>query len=261
MTTCLAFGTFRRMDAESLKREFRRFFGREAEGIAAAPGRVNRIGEHTDYNDGFVLPIAIERRTLAAWAPREDGRLHLNSMQQPDKPAEVRLSGTLEPGEPAWANYPKGVAVELMQHGVVMSGCDILFDSDMPLNAGLSSSAALEVAAAVVMLKVCGAWLPPGDLARLCQKAEVEFVGAPCGIMDQSISIMARPGHALLLDCRTVQTKQIPFNDPRAVLLVADTQVKHDIGEGGYPQRRRQCEQAASALGVRSLRDADVERV
>jgi galactokinase len=149
----------------------------------------------------------------------------------------------------------------LMKHGVEPAGCNVLFDSDVPLNAGLSSSASLEVATATALLAAAGATVPPAELAKLCQRAENHFAGAPCGIMDQSISIMGQAGHALLLDCRSLETRQVPFDDPQAVLLVADTQVKHDIGDGGYPQRRRQCEAAAKKLGVPALRDVDMDRV
>lgn len=253
--------TFRRMNTHAVKDAFRSMFRRAAKGVVSGPGRVNLIGEHTDYNDGFVLPIAIEKRTLAAWSPRDDGRIAFASLQQPGKGVEIDLCEPITPAKPAWANYPKGVAVELMQAGVELVGCDVLFDSDVPLNAGLSSSASLEVAAAMALLSAADATLPQAKLAKLCQRAENIFAGAPCGIMDQSISIMGKAGHALLLDCRDLATKHVPFNDPRTVLLVVDTQVKHDIGDGGYPQRRRQCEESAKLLGVAALRDATMPQV
>lgn len=249
------------MNAQSIQTAFASIFGQRPAGVVRAPGRVNLIGEHTDYNDGFVLPIAIERHTLAAWAPRDDGRIAFVSRQQPGGDVEIDLREEILPGRPAWANYPKGVAAELRRAGVPLVSCSVLFDSNVPLNAGLSSSASLEVATAGALLAAAGATLPPAELARLCQRAENHFAGAPCGIMDQSISVLGRRGHALLLDCRSLETTHVPFDDPQAVLLVVDTQVKHDIGDGGYPLRRRQCEQAAGILGVRALRDATLEQV
>ncbi len=249
------------MNTQAVKDAFRSTFSRSAKGVVSGPGRVNLIGEHTDYNDGFVLPIAIEKQTLAAWGPRDDGRCTFSSVQQPGNGVEIDLCEPITPGKPAWANYPKGVAAELMQAGVELVGCDVLFDSDVPLNAGLSSSASLEVATAMALLTAAGAKLPQDKLAKLCQRAENIFAGAPCGIMDQSISIMGTKGHALLLDCRDLATKHVPFNDPRAVLLVVDTQVKHDIGDGGYPLRRKQCEEAAALLGVSALRDTTMAQV
>ena len=242
--------------------DFRGVFGRAAEGCIQAPGRVNLIGEHTDYNDGFVLPIAIERHVRARWARRADRTVRLHSLQAA-APAEVGLDDELKPAPGAWHNYPVGVLVEVRRAGVPLAGADILFDSDVPLGGGLSSSAALEVATALALM--AGAGRPRAvdgrELALLCQRAENHFAGAPCGIMDQSIVVMAQAGRAMLLDCRTGQTRHVPFDDPRLVLLVANTLVKHDIGEGGYPLRRRQCHEAAKLLGVAALRDASPEAV
>ena len=246
------------MDIENIKKEFANSFGRAAKGVFRAPGRVNLIGEHTDYNDGFVLPIAIERCTASAWAPRDDGRCCFVSAQQ-SEPVEIDLCEPVKPGKPTWGNYCKGVVAGLLQRGLTLTGVDVFFDSDVPLNAGLSSSASLEVATAVTMLAACEATVPKGELAALCQRAENVFAGAPCGIMDQSISIMGQAGHALLLDCRSLETRQIPFDFPKAVLLVCDTQVSHDIGNGEYPARRAQCEQAAEILGVKALRDTNLD--
>jgi len=151
------------------------------------------------------------------------------------------------------------VAAGLVARGVELAGADVLFDSDVPLGGGLSSSASLEVATAFALLSAAGrlGTIPDRELALICQKAEHEFAGAPCGIMDQSIAIMGQAGRALLLDCRSGQTRQIPFDDPGVVLLVADTQVKHEISDGGYAARRKQCESAAAKLGLKALRDAD----
>jgi len=256
------------VNTSELKRAFEAAFGRPAAGVVRAPGRVNLIGEHTDYNDGFVLPIAIERETQAAIALRDD-RLVTFRSRQADGDGAVDLDAEIAAGSPAWANYPKGVAAGLKAHGVALAGCDILFDSDVPIGGGLSSSASLEVAAAMALI-AAGAprgiadeapAVEPRQMALICQKAEHEFAGAPCGIMDQSIAVMGRAGRALLLDCRSGRTRQIPFDDPDVVLLVADTQVSHDISDGGYAARRSQCESAAAKLGLKALRDADMSAV
>ena len=250
------------MQTDNVKAAFAATYHREPAGVVRAPGRVNLIGEHTDYNDGFVLPIAIDRQTLAASAPRDDAMVVLTSLQ--GGPAEsVNVDAAIVPGANVWTNYPKGVAAGLLARGIELRGADILFDSDVPIGGGLSSSASLEVAAAMAMLAAAGKLgaVPDDELAKLCQHAENTFAGAPCGIMDQSIAVMGRAGQALLLDCRNGATRQIPFDDPNVVLLVADTQVKHDIADGGYAARREQCHTAAAKLGVAALRDAAPQRV
>ncbi len=241
---------------------FADIFARPPEGAFRAPGRVNLIGEHTDYNDGFVLPIAIERQAVAAWAGRDDRVLRFHSAQL-GRTVRADLDGELAPVAGSWGNYPVGVAVELLGAGVALRGADVLIDSDVPLGGGLSSSAALEVAVALALMAAAGRpdAVAGRELALLCQRAENHFAGAPCGIMDQSIAVMARPGRAMLLDCRSGEARHVPFDDPAVVLLVADTQVKHDIGEGGYPLRRRQCQAAAGRLGVRALRDVSPEKL
>ncbi len=248
------------MIPESLTDAFQQHFGQPAQGAAQAPGRVNLIGEHTDYNDGFVLPIAIERKTWALWAPREDGKVHLASLQA-DAPAELDLDDSVEPGEPAWTNYPRGVLAGLIEAGVPVGGVNLLFDSDVPIGGGLSSSASLEVATARALLDAAGQpeAIAGLDLARLCQRAEHEFAGTPCGIMDQAIAILAQADRALLLDCRSGEPTQVPFDNPDVVLLVADTRVKHDLTDGGYAARRQQCYEAAEMLGLPSLRDATTD--
>ena len=243
---------------QELRDEFETLYGRDAGGAVRAPGRVNLIGEHTDYNDGFVLPIAIERQTVAFFAPRQDGTINLTSLQA-HPAARIRLEGPIEPGEPKWANYCRGVAALLRERGVELTGADVLFASDLPVGGGVSSSAALEVATALALLAAAdqaGA-VAGRELALLCQRAENEFAGAPCGIMDQSVVVGAEAGCAMLLDCRTGQAQHVPLENPDVVVLVADTQVKHEVGGGAYAQRRRQCHEVAAALGVKSLRDAD----
>jgi galactokinase len=247
------------MDIQELMSRFESLYGHPAVGACSAPGRVNLIGEHTDYNGGFVLPIAIERRTVALYSPREDDVVNFSSLQAGEYGLSVHLGQTIVPMEmPKWANYCKGVLAALREKGLKLRGANLLMDSDVPLGGGLSSSASLEVATAWALLDVAGLQgvLSDGELAALCQKAENVYAGAPCGIMDQSIAVMGQAGQALLLDCRSGQTRHIPFSDPNLVLLVADTQVKHSIGDGGYPARRKQCHDAAAKLGVAMLRDA-----
>ena len=241
---------------EQLRTDFYAAFGREPAGAARAPGRVNLIGEHTDYNGGFVLPIAIEREVAAAYAPREDSIVRFHSVHAGET-AAIDLGHELTPTPGAWSNYPAGVAAELLAAGARLAGADVLLESTVPVGGGLSSSAALEVATALALMAATGAprAIDGHDLAALCQRAENDFAGAPCGIMDQSIAVMGREGMAMLLDCRSGEIRHVAFNDPAMTLLVADTQVKHDIGEGGYPLRRRQCTEAAGVLGVESLRD------
>jgi len=244
------------MNAQDVRKQFAAVCGRPGEGAVRAPGRVNLIGEHTDYNDGFVLPIAIERDTVAVWGRRADRVIRFVS-RQAHEPAEIDLAGPVKRGQPAWANYCKGVAAGLIRAGVDLPGADVLLSGDVPLGGGLSSSASLEVATGLALLAAARAKMEPYELAKLCQKAEHEFAGAPCGIMDQAIAVLAQAGRALLLDCRDGAVKQIPFDDPDVVVLVADTQVKHAISDGGYAARRDQCCTAAGKLGVKMLRDAD----
>jgi len=252
--------TFGRMDVEALKKRFASIYGLRPAGAVRAPGRVNLIGEHTDYNDGFVLPIAIERQTVALFAPRDDRTVNLISTQA-DAAGAINLEQRIGTGDPPWANYCKGVAAGLVERGVELVGADMLFDSDIPLGGGLSSSAALEVATALALLSAAGRTgaVSAGELARLCQKAEQEFAGAQCGIMDQSIVLMGRQGRAMLLDCRSGEVKHVPFDDPGVLLLVADTQVSHNIAAGGYTTRREQCHAATERLGVVALRDVDAQ--
>ncbi len=250
--------TFGSVDIEGLKSQFAQIHGREVSAAVRAPGRVNLIGEHTDYNDGFVLPIAIEKQIAAGVAPRDDRTVTFASMQM-ETGARVDLDEGIVPGEPTWTNYCKGVAAGLVRAGVDLCGADVLFDSDIPQGAGLGSSAALEVCTAMALLVVAGkiGVLDDRDLVRLSQKAEHEFAAAPCGIMDQSISLMGRAGHAMLLDCRSGQIEHVAFDDPDKVLIIVNTMVRHEIADGAYAERRAQCESAARKLGVESLRDAD----
>jgi galactokinase len=225
-----------------------------------APGRVNLIGEHTDYNQGFALPFAIPHGVSATVTPRADDRLVITSAQEPD-PARVALA-TLEPGAvEGWAAYPAGVVWALLRHGLtVKPGFDIGIDGDVPLGAGLSSSAAVVCATAAALDDVLGAGLPTAELIRLARQAENEFVGAPTGGMDQMASMLCTAGHALFIDARDMSTRQVPFDLAPAglAILVTDTRVRHAHAEGGYRQRRAACTRAAELLGVPALRDIDI---
>jgi galactokinase len=244
---------------------FRARFGGTADGAWLAPGRANLMGEHTDYNEGYVLPFALGQGIVAAAAARTDRRLVLCSAQEPGAAVEVVLDD-LAPGRvTGWAAYPAGVAWALACAGYQVPGACLAFDSDLSAGAGLSSSAALECATALALTEL--AWLaglagPAGlagdrrELAAIARRAENEFVGVPSGIMDQSASLLSRAGHALLLDCRSLETSQVPF-DPAgsdAGLLLINTRAGHELTGGEYGQRRAECERAAVLLGVPSLR-------
>lgn len=220
--------------------------------IVAAPGRVNLIGEHTDYNDGFVLPMAIERGVRIAVTPRDDRIVSLRTTRDP-RAVEIDLRQPLAPGRRDWARYPCGVIAGYVDRGFSVPGFAAEISADLPAGGGLSSSAALEVATATAIETLCGQALLPEEKALLCQRAEHVFASVPCGIMDQFAVTCGRPGHALLLDCRSREIRQVPCGD--VAVLVADSGVKHTLADGEYATRRSQCAAAAAALGVASLRD------
>ena len=236
---------------------FRERFGGEPDGVWLAPGRANLMGEHTDYNDGFVLPFALGQGVTAAAARRPGRRLAVCSRQEPSDLAEFDLDG-LAPGRvTGWAAYPAGVAWALAAAGHRVPGACIAIDSGLPAGAGLSSSAALECATALALTALGGLDVPRAELVTITRRAENEFAGVPTGIMDQSASLLCRAGHALLLDCRTLETSQVPF-DPGAGgagLLLINTRARHELADGEYGRRRAECEEAARRLGIRSLRD------
>jgi len=242
--------------ARQIALDFKQTCNREPQWIVAAPGRVNVIGEHTDYNDGFVLPMAIDRYTLIAAAPNGTTQITLRSSAGQGQ-ARVDLTSPLQPGTKGdWANYPLGVIAGFLARGLRPPGFDALIHSTVPLGGGLSSSAALEVATATLLEVITGQKLDPVEKALLCQKAEHDYAGVPCGIMDQFISVMGKENHLLLLDCRSRRPELVPMSDSSVALLIVNTNVKHELTGGGYAQRRAQCEQAAQILGVPSLRDA-----
>lgn len=239
---------------------FSKTYGRPPRWIVAAPGRVNVIGEHTDYNDGFVLPTAIERYAVMAADKAADG---ISVIQIRDvsgaEPAFIDISVPLKPAAPKWSNYTRGVIAEFLKRGFNPGGLDVLLNSTVPLGSGLSSSASLEVCTATLMEAVTGRKVVPVEKALLCQKAEHEFAGVPCGIMDQFISVMGRQNNLLLLDCRSRETQLVPMNDPAVSLIITNTNVKHELANGEYARRRAQCEAAVKILGVPSLRDATAD--
>lgn len=245
--------------ARTVARDFTELYGAPPEGVWAAPGRVNLIGEYTDFNEGFVMPLALPHTVVAAVGRRTDGVLRLHSADIPGGVAELDATALQPRSGGGWAAYPAGVLWALARagHTAVLGGADLHLASTVPTGAGLSSSAALEVVTAVALDELHGLGLDRPALARYAQRAENDFVGVPCGIMDQMASACCVPGHALHLDCRDLTVRQIPF-DPTAhglALLVVDTRVQHALGDGAYAERRAGCEEGARQLGVPHLRD------
>jgi len=239
---------------------FLQHFHRPHTWLAAAPGRVNVIGEHVDYCDGLVLPMAINRHVLMAAAPLDTPRLRLFS-QATQETVEVALDQPQQRGEPPWANYVRGVVQGFLNRSASLKGLEVHIESDLPMGGGLSSSAALEVAMATLLEASAGESLTPTEIALLCQQAEHDFAGVPCGIMDQFTSVYGREGHLLLIDCRSHEVEPVRLHDPSVSMLVINTRVRHELGNSEYPLRRAQCEDAARRLGLESLRDATLEQV
>lgn len=253
------------MSQSSLREVFNSVFssGKESFIEVCAPGRVNLIGEHTDYNDGFVCPMAIDRYTTILLKPRNDAKVRMYSTLQ-KQTAEWSVDAPVAKEGPKWALYPKGVTEILRQKGKLTRGMDAVVESTVPLGGGLSSSAAFEVATGLALLEANGQKMDLVELALAGQWAEHNYPGMPCGIMDQFISAMGQQGHALLLDCRDRSTKQVPLDDPNVRVLIANSNVKHELVSGEYQARRNQCEAAVAWLKkknpkLKSLRDATVE--
>jgi galactokinase len=238
------------------------FRGPESVSVAVAPGRVNLIGEHTDYNDGFVLPMGIDRYVAAAFAPNDRGTIRAHAVSFRET-REIDRRPREPVGGGHWSDYVAGVAAELSQAGLDVPGIDVAIAADLPPRAGLSSSAAIELAVARAFTALSGRPWDPREGARLCQRAENAFVGVPCGIMDQLVVSAAREGTALLIDCRSLEMTPVPIPDSLAV-VVMDTGVERRLADSGYRARRQSCEKAVGILRgldptIRALRDADGE--
>ncbi len=248
---------------ESAATKFTERFGRQAKWIVAAPGRVNLIGEHIDYNDGFVLPMAIERYcVIASDANSSDGTTATVFSVATNEDATISLSMP-RPHEKQghWSNYFAGVVAGCLEHGMQPGSFDVVVESSVPVGGGLSSSAAFEVATATLFEAMSGMTLDLVAKALLCQQAEHKFAGVPCGIMDQFASTMCQADHLMLLDCRSREIEQIPFVDPNITVLIINSNVKHELSGGEYAERRGQCESSARKLGVTSLRDLTLEQL
>ena len=248
--------------SQGIRKASQKRFGGDAV-VFRAPGRVNLIGEHTDYNGGFVMPAAIDFSTYVAIGPRSDRKLVIYSEQF--GAASVELDGQRGPATPAWVNYVYGVAATLEKQGLRIDGANVLVDGGVPVGAGLSSSAALEVSSCLAFLHIAGEQLDGVAIARACQQAEHDYAGAHVGIMDQFVSANAKAGHALLLDCRSLQCQHEPL--PAGIkLVVCNTMVKHAIAGGEYNARRRECEEGVRELQKRlpcvsALRDVAPEQL
>lgn len=238
---------------------FERVYGEAPVWVAAAPGRVNLIGEHTDYNGGFVCPLAIDRYTVIAAGPAA-GEIHLHSAGS-EAEARFPLVDPVPRGEPAWSNYVRGVIAGMQRWRIDVPAFSAVIESSVPLGSGLSSSAALELATATLIEAMAGTELDPIEKALLCQQAEHNYADMPCGIMDQYISALGQEGHALLIDCKDNTARQVTLGDPDIVILIASTNVKHELTGSEYPTRRAQCEAAAKEMGHALLRDATLEEL
>lgn len=236
---------------------FQNQFGTTPELVVRAPGRVNLIGEHTDYNDGFVLPCAIGPATMVAAAKRADNEVHIVAADFGNAIDRLTLDA-IASSDQGWANYVRGMIDALQKTGFALSGANLAIAGNVPQGAGLSSSASLEVAIGRAMLALAGTEIDRTVLAQIAQAAECDFVGTRCGIMDQLISAQGKKGNALLIDCRTLELTDAPIPDDVAIMIV-HSGVTRGLVEGHYNERRRQCEAAATAMGVSALRDADLD--
>ena len=244
---------------------FKIYGGTAAPTLVRSPGRVNLIGEHTDYNDGFVFPMAIEPHVILAARAREDVKVIARSTLFPDKPVEFSLAEPITTGKPAWGNYVRGAVAVLKGKGVPLVGMDCLIANTLPPGGGLSSSAAMEVGTARAMLALAGETMDSLPLAVLCQKAEHDFAGVPCGVMDQTIVAAGKAGHAMLLDCRSHTPQYFPLGDDVTVVVV-NSMAKHSLADGEYAKRRRECEAGVAYFhkadsAVKALRDVTPAQV
>jgi galactokinase len=250
------------IDLDTLRGDFETLYGR-APRLFRAPGRVNLIGEHTDYNEGFVLPMAIDRETVVAAAARDDRLLRVRAVDF-DEEAEFDLNRPNDPRRGDWRDYVEGVAQSLERRGARIGGADLLVTSSVPVGAGLSSSAAIEVAVGLALATLSESNVSRVEIALAGQQAEHEWVGANVGIMDQFVAALGRRGHALLIDCRSLRSTPVPLDTSETAIVVCDTRVKHDLASSAYNTRRAECERGVELLravmpDIRALRDVSVE--
>jgi galactokinase len=247
---------------DAVKKQFTETFG--AGGtlhVVRSPGRVNLIGEHTDYNDGFVFPMAIEPHVTIVYRVRTDGKVRLASTIFPDQIAEFSLEEKITRGEPKWANYSKGIAAMLIEAEIDLVGMDAMLSNTLPMGGGLSSSAALEVGTGRALLSLVNKEIDSQELALLSQKAEHEYALVPCGIMDQTIVAAGKAGSAMLLDCRDLSKQFIPIDPTALRVVIVNSMVKHELSGGEYAERRSQCEEGAKFFKVKALRDVTMDQV
>ena len=237
---------------------FQQLYAAQPEGLSSAPGRVNLIGEFTDYNLGYVFPAALNFRTQVLFRARTDQQMVVHSQNYPGESDRFSLQAPMTPGPSQWGNYIRAMVYVLQQAGFTLTGADLLIDSDVPQGAGLSSSAALEVAIGGAFNQLSGLALTPAQIALFGQQAENQFMNCQCGIMDQMISAQATAGHALLLDCETLATRAVAI-PPELALVIVNSNYPRKLVDSEYNGRRQDCEQAAAIMGVSTLRDASMD--
>ncbi|MBH0021744.1 galactokinase [Pseudoalteromonas sp. SWXJ133] len=243
------------MKLNEFQQQFLSLYGAPAQGIAAAPGRVNLIGEFTDYNDGFVLPCSLEFRTQVMFKERDDNIITVHSLNYPGEKDSFSVDEEITEGQSQWGNYIRAVSYVLKRAGYTLRGADLLIDSNLPQGSGLSSSAALEVAVGGMFNHIAQLGLPPEQIALFGQEAENDFMHCQCGIMDQLISAKGENGHALLIDCENLATKSVKVPDDLNIVIV-NSNYPRKLVDSEYNQRRIDCEQAAVKMGVETLRQA-----
>lgn len=248
------------LEARSVVAAFERQYGKAPAWLVAAPGRVNLIGEHTDYNDGFVLPMAIDRYVVMAAGPATGENFNAYSLDL-EEVRSFRAEGPRGIDSGDWTNYIRGVVAGCQVAGLWAGPLNLALQSRVPIGGGLSSSAALEVATATVLEAATGLTLDRKKKAYIAQQAEHEYAGVPCGIMDQFASVFCQQDHLMLLDCRSAEPQMVPFTDPAIAVLIVNSNIRHELTGGEYAERRSQCEEVAARLGVPALRDADMAQL